>query len=176
MLLWLIVTSTIFLTTTSFTKSTQPDCSEIKRGSLSLKGEEVLSLGNYCGCSFESLTVRRASVINLPHCFSEKTITDLSIEYAELASLPEGILAMRSLEELSLKHTGLSFLPEKINQLKALRRLDLRGTNISSLPKGLDHLERIDLRMTDLKKADQTAIRDQYPTIKIFFSPPCNCK
>jgi Leucine-rich repeat (LRR) protein len=103
-------------------------------------------------------------------------LISLKIENAQLVKLPEGIMHFKELEELSFKHTGLPYLPEGINQLKALRRLDLRGTNINSLPKGLDHLERIDLRMTDLRKADQTAIRDQYPTIKIFFSPPCNCK
>ncbi len=99
----------------------------------------------------------------------------MHIEQLDLAVFPKGILEIEGLQELSLKHTGLAFLPEETSQLKSLKTLDLRGTNISSLPEGLEHLEIIDLRLTDINKADQDAIRNQYPQTKIFFSSPCNC-
>lgn len=173
MLLWLSVISTIFLTTTSFT-SVSP-CSDIKNGLLFLNGKEAAGLEKYCECSFEKLQLKKSAFIDLPRCMAKEELISLKIEHVALVVFPEGILKLKSLEELSLKHTGLSFLPKEISQLKSLRTLDLRGTNISSLPEGLKHLEKIDLRLTDINKADQEVIRNQYPQTKIFFSSPCNC-
>jgi Leucine-rich repeat (LRR) protein len=174
MLLWLSVISTIFLTTTSFTSV--PPCSDIKNGLLSLKGNEAAELEKYCECSFEDLRLKNAAFIDLPPCMVKEELISLKIEHTPLAVFPKGVLLLKSLEELSLKHTGLSFLPGEISQLKSLKKLDLRGTNISFLPEGLEHLEKIDLRLTDINKADQEAIRSRYPQVKIFFSSPCNCK
>ncbi|MGB6035438.1 MAG: hypothetical protein WBG42_04160 [Cryomorphaceae bacterium] len=113
--------------------------------------------------------------IDLPLCMVKEEMISLKIEHTALAVFPEGILKLKGLEELSLKHTGLAFLPQEISQLKSLKTLDLRGSNLNSLPEGLEHLEKIDLRLTEINKSDQEAIRSQYPTIKIFFSSPCNC-
>lgn len=174
MLLWLTVTLTIFLTTTSFTRVSP--CTGIKNGLLFLKGQEAAELDHFCDCSFEKLRIKSASLVNLPACLRSRELTSLKIENATLVKVPEGILSLEGLKELSFKHTGLPFLPEEINQLRSLRRLDLRGTEINFLPEGLDHLEKIDLRFTKINKLDQKAIRDQYPQVKIFFSSPCNCK
>ena len=130
----------------------------------------------YCECSFENLQLKKTAFIDLPPCMVKEELISLKIEHTLLAVFPEGILMLKGLKELSLKHTGLSFLPGEISQLKSLKTLDLRGTNISSLPEGLEHLEKIDLRLTDINKADQEAIRSRYPQVKIFFSSPCNYK
>jgi Leucine-rich repeat (LRR) protein len=173
--LWLIVTSTILLTSTLPIDFFQKPCSGIKNGFLSVKGDEVIGLRDYCDCSFESLAIKKAIFTDLPECFADKTMNSLHIERLDLAVFPKGILKLKGLKELSFKHTGLSFLPNEISQLKSLRSLDLRGTNINALPEGLDHLKRIDFRMTELNRADQKAIRTQYPQLKIYFSSPCNC-
>lgn len=175
MLWWLPVTLTISATTIFSVDFFQDPCSEVRNGLLSLKGEKVKSLSDYCHCSIDRLEIRRAAFTHIPECFTDRPVSKLRIEHVDMTIFPEGLLELRSLEELSLKHSAISSLPEELGQLDALRRLDLRGTNISTLPKGLNHLKKIDLRLTEIKKSDQEAMRLQYPKTKIFFSSPCNC-
>ncbi|MEM9053485.1 MAG: hypothetical protein AAGC47_15630 [Bacteroidota bacterium] len=154
--------------------STEP-CDEIRKNSLKLSSAEAAnSLEKYCGCTVNSLEFKKVLFSEIPNCLQE-SITKLKVEQVELSTFPDEILELKNLEELSLRHTNISFLPGALAELSVMKVLDLRGTSIVSLPDGLDHLERIDLRLTDINREDQNQIRSKYPEVKIFFSSPCNC-
>jgi len=150
-------------------------CERIKNGTLKLKGEDASDLSDFCDCNFDELKVKNAILFDFPKCFAGKKINSLVLENIQPATFPNGITKLEEVKLLSFKNTALTFLPNEVAELQSLRELDLRGTQISRLPEGLDHLVKIDLRLTELNKAEQEAIRDQYPNIKIYFSSPCNC-
>jgi adenylate cyclase len=175
-MLWLLtVTSMIWTATTSRIDPNQNPCTKVKNNTLKLKGEDIFDLSDYCDCTFDELKIKNAIISELPKCFEEKEINSLVLENIQPTTFPKGISELTSLTLLSFKNTELAFLPNEIAELKSLRELDLRGTRISHLPEGLDHLKKIDLRLTELNKAEQEAIRSQYPNTKIYFSSPCNC-
>lgn len=174
MLSWLTATSVIWMMSTLPTDLSSP-CDKVRNGSLTLKAEKILDLSNFCECTISQLKIKSGIFSDLPPCFEGKRIESLHLEKIRPATFPEGILKLKGLKELSFKQTDLVFLPNELSQLSSLKILDLRGTSISSLPEGLDHLHKIDLRLTELNKAEQEAIRDQYPNIRIYFSSPCNC-
>ena len=173
--MWLTVTSTILMMSILPIDLAQNPCEQINKGTLKLKGKEASDLSFYCECNFDELKVRNAILSELPSCFEGKKINSLVLENIHPGTFPKGISELEDLKLLSFKSTELAFLPNEVAELPSLRELDLRGTKISYLPEGLDHLVKIDLRLTELNKAEQESIRDQYPDIKIYFSSPCNC-
>lgn len=145
---------------------------KVVKGKITIKNEQV---GSLCPCEFERLKVKNRDNFELTECLQAKPLVVLSIVKTPLDHFPEGITAIKSLKKISLKFTGIAALPDDIANLQSLEELDLRGTEVKTLPSGLRHLKKIDLRMVDLSKNQQQALREQYPEIKIFFSSPCNC-
>jgi len=175
MLSWLTVISALWMTSILPTESEKNSCDRIKNGTLTLRAEEIADLSYFCHCTIDQLKLKSGIFRDLPPCFEGKRIESLHLEKIRPATFPDGILKLEGLKELSFRQTDLAFLPNEVSRLSSLKILDLRGTSISSLPEGLDHLYKIDLRLTELNKAEQEAIRAQYPKVKIYFSSPCNC-
>lgn len=61
----------------------------------------------------------------------------LSLYNTPLAALPESLGQLASLQYLSLGNTQLAALPEWLGELPELRRLDLRGLTLPRLPRSL---------------------------------------
>lgn len=169
MLLWPLIS--LMLQAFQVNQTSDP-CEQLKKGKL--KVNHGHSLQEFCNCALTSLHFKKVLNPIIPDCFQE-SLVELKIEQVELFTFPQQILGQKKLEKLSLKHTSLAYLPDEISTLSSLRELDLRGTSIVSLPDGLDHLEKIDLRLTSISKEDQDQMRTKYPKLKIFFSSPCNC-
>ncbi len=109
-------------------------------------------------------------------CFREmKHVRELSIEKSRMTQFPQEILDMEGLETISFAFTPIANLPDDLWKLRNLKNINLRGTYVTSLPDGLEFVEVIDMRMIEFTKAEQDAIRAQYPESAIYFSAPCKC-
>lgn len=97
--------------------------------------------------------VYRCALTPLLGCFV--MIRDLSLHEIYVASLPEALGSMRSLERLSINNCPkLVSLPASLSQLPRLRSLWLREVRWSQLPetlRGLRHLEELYVSRTQLK-------------------------
>lgn len=140
--------------------------------------EDISALSNLCDCSeMQALSFKNFRHMSLPACLAANDhLTAISFSKNPIQRLPEGIERLKQLQKLDISFTEIVYLPEHISELSSLKTLNLRGTQIVSLPDGLEHLEKIDMRMIDINRADQTAIREQYPSVKIYFSSPCQCE
>lgn len=153
-------------------------CQNISRkGSVVLKSESVTMLTSLCGCNdLKKISFKIVRQLSIPVCLSaNENLITISFSKNPIQRLPEGLEELKHLENLDISFTDVVYLPESIRALTSLKTLNLRGTQIVSLPEGLEHLEMIDMRMIDINRKDQDAIREQYPSVKIYFSSPCQC-
>lgn len=143
-----------------------------------MKAEDVSLLKDLCDCKdLKKITLKNVRQLSIPLCLSaNENLTEVSFSKNPIQRLPEGLEGLKHLEDLDISFTNIVYLPEYISELTSLKTLNLRGTQIVSLPEGLDHLEMIDMRIIDINGSDQEAIREQYPTVKIYFSSPCQCE
>lgn len=148
-----------------------------KNGVLHMKNVDINSVNAICDCeSVKSLSFKKGNYVALPDCASANVVIEsISFSKTKIQRLPTGLENFENLRHLDLSFTEIVFLPDEIANLYALRTLNLRGTKIVSLPDGLENLEMIDMRMIDLNREAQEAIRAQYPEVKIYFSSPCKC-
>ena len=171
---------TLWILWTSFTiPANQSICDRIdKNGKIQIVDADLNNLNSICSCeNIKSLSFKNCSFVALPVCLSANgAIESISFSKTNIQRLPEGLKDFANLQNLDLSFTNIVYLPEDFYQLYALKTLNLRGTAIASLPDGLENLEMIDMRMIDLSRDEQEAIKAQYPEVKIFFSSPCQCK
>ena len=176
-LLWQTALLILWINPT-FSIGVNPCESISKKGTIRLKTEDVFILKDLCGCSdLKKISFTDIRQLSIPFCLSANDyLTAISFSKNPIQRLPEGLEELKNLEILDISFTEIVFLPEYISELTSLRSLNLRGTQIVSLPEGLDHLEKIDMRMIDINRKDQEAMRAQYPSVKIYFSSPCQCE
>src|SRR5690554_6803034 len=149
-----------------------------KKGKLVLTAENISKLDAFCECEvLQKIRFKDTRKLSIPFCLSaNEHLTEISFAKNPIQRLPEGIEQLKQLKKLDLSFTEIVYLSDFISELTNLKTLNLRGTQIEALPDGLDHLEKIDMRMIDLNRQSQDAIRAQYPSVKIYFSSPCQCK
>jgi Leucine-rich repeat (LRR) protein len=83
-------------------------------------------------------------LVELPHClWSLRSIVELHIEHAGVASLPEAIGEMRSLKVLNLARNRLAALPATLGSLALLEVLMLSHNLLRSLPPSLAQLRQL---------------------------------
>lgn len=83
-------------------------------------------------------------------------ITRLVLAHNKLASLPDSISELRSLEYLSLFGNILEDLPQSMNELSKLKELNLANNRLCDLPRGFgsfSSLEVLDLTYNNLNDA-----------------------
>lgn len=184
-LLWPIALSILWISS-GFYLAVKPCDNISKKGSIRIYGQDVSVLNELCSCNeLTKISFKDIGQLNIPICLStdkecvctaNANLTTLSFSKTAIQRLPAGIEEMKQLEELDISFTNIAYLPDYIVKLTGLQNLNLRGTKIVSLPEGLENLDTIDMRMIDLNRRDQEAIREQYPSVKIYFSSPCQCQ
>ena len=135
--------------------------------------EELMSFSN-----LQKLSIRRSNLDTLPEWLSQLPITELRIVKSRLQYIPPVIYQLNGLTTLDLGHNYISEVPSEIAQLKKLEKLNLWGNSIYDLPieiTEMTKLKNIDLRVIDLNRLEQIALREKFPNIKLEMSPPCNC-
>jgi Leucine-rich repeat (LRR) protein len=173
---WLIICFLISPFNSGFSSNGEPCDFNVRKGKVTLTSDDLSKLDKLCTCEeIEEVLLRKTSLVRLPGCLLEiPGLKKLNLAKSALRELPS-VEGDSQLEELDLSFTKISSLPESLGNLSNLKILKIRGTSITNLPAGLDHLEKIDMRMIDLNKTQQRELRAQYPNITIFFSSPCNC-
>ncbi len=86
-------------------------------------------------------------------------ITNLSLIYARLETLPASIGNLKSLQNLNLNYNNFKTLPESIGNLTSLQILNLGYNNLDQLPESITHLSNLtNLRLNNnrLKKLPET--------------------
>lgn len=161
-----------------FSNGVNPCGNISKKGSIRLKSEDVSMLKDLCDCyDFKKISFKNIGQLSIPFCLSaNENLTTNSFSKNPIQRLPDGLEELKHLENLDVSFTEIVFLPEYISELTGLKTLNLRGTQIVSLPEVLDHLERIDMRMIDINRKGQEAMREHYRSVKIYFSSPCQCE
>jgi Leucine-rich repeat (LRR) protein len=157
---------------------TASPCGQLSdEGVLKLKPKDWERTSELCDCSgLIALSLRKSPLLKLPPCIVDlQQMRSLDLSKSAMATFPIELTQLYGLEEISIANTTIAFLPDEVADLPNLRVLDLRGTGIEDLPYGLDHLERIDMRLIMLSKAEQDELRARFPNTQIFFSSPCHC-
>lgn len=72
----------------------------------------------------------------------EGHVTQLSLRYQGLTTLPDSLRNLRYLEYLNLENNSLELLPDVFGDLRKLRRLTIIGNPLHSLPPSLDVFRR----------------------------------
>lgn len=158
--------------------SSELDCSDIDADKgLRITKKNISVLDDVCNCAeLKRLTFKKVPVLRLPQCLIEMdSLQTLSFEKSPIRTIPETVLEMQQIETLDLSYTHLYVLPDAIANMPNLRYLNVSGTHISILPEGLDHLARIDMYNVEMTRAEQKALRAQYPQTEIYLSSPCKC-
>lgn len=173
---WL--TALTLISAASFLSAQPGICESVKDdGSLKVKPKQWESLGDLCECvDVKELRLKKSPALKLPECFEDLVnLHTLDLSKSAFATFPSVVTKIYSLEHLSLAHTDIYFLPDAVAELFNLKTLDLRGTKIEALPDGLDFLDKIDMRLIMMSKAEQDEIRARFPRTEIYFSSPCHC-
>jgi Leucine-rich repeat (LRR) protein len=156
----------------------EPTCPlPVRKGKLKLVQPADEELSEICNCpQIRKLVLRKPEPSAALDCLGDLNLESLEISDLPLSELPSEIRQLRSLEELRIRNSELRELPFWMADLQNLKILDLRGSNITSLPEGLGHLKKIDLRGVEMNREQVKALREQYPKLAIFASPPCKCQ
>lgn len=82
------------------------------------------------------LIITDCEINNFPEVYSRIPITGggLSIEYANIDSIPEDISAWDKINSISINLTNIKKLPDMIGNLSGLKSLNVENNNITTLP------------------------------------------
>ena len=178
--IFLLLAALVSILSTSFSTTERDStlCERVsKNGSLKIRSSDLNKLSAICDCvNLQQLDFKKTPVVRLPDCFGDlRELKTATFRKSALNQLPDDLHGCEALEELDLSFTNFNILPRGILTIPNLKVLNLRGTSITSLPDGMGHLEKIDMRLIEMNKNQQEAIREQYPKLDIYFSSPCSC-
>ena len=93
---------------------------------------------------FKELQIRGKKLASLPESIGNLTSLEiLHLVANELKTLPESIGNLKSLKTLELGFNDLTILPESIGNLKSLQTLDLHANKLTSVPESISDLKEL---------------------------------
>ena len=96
----------------------------------------------------------------------------------KFTEIPNAVCQWKHLKRLDLHQNQITGIPKCMGGLKELFSLDLWSNDLSDFPdeiSGMSSLRFLDLRAIAFKQNEIELISSLLPSVKIFFSQPCNC-
>jgi len=125
---------------------------------LDLGGNKIKNIDPKIGLlsKLEILKLNRNQIVLIPTSISKlDSLKYLDVGLNKINALPEEMKTMRSLEFLQIWGNELTVIPEPISKMPNLKWLDMRA-----------------IILTETEKED---IQNDFPQVKVLFSPGCNC-
>ncbi len=136
--------------------------------------EDVRKLKN-----LNALDLGRNKLKELPGWMNElQYMQDFSGGKNKFTEIPNSVCQWKHLKRLDLHQNQIEGLPKCMGGLKELFSLDLWSNDLSDFPdeiSGMRSLRFLDLRVIAFKQDEIDRISSLLPSVKIFFSQPCNC-
>ena len=146
----------------------------LKKNKYTTIPEEIWEMRN-----LEYLDLSKNKIDSISSRIKELTkLRVLKLSKNKISSLPSAIYELKNLEILIIGDNEIAYISPFIEKLNKLKYLDLYRNNVYELPNKMSNmtsLESLDLRGISLSVNRQDAILELLPSVKVYFSPPCNC-
>ncbi|MBS1570679.1 MAG: leucine-rich repeat domain-containing protein [Bacteroidetes bacterium] len=136
--------------------------------------EEIRRLKN-----LNALDLGRNKLRDLPGWMNElRYMQEFSAGRNKFTQIPNTVCQWKHLKRLDLHQNHIEGLPACMGNLKELFSLDLWSNDLGEFPdeiSGMKALRFLDLRVIQFSDKEIDRISNLLPSVKIFFSQPCNC-
>jgi Leucine-rich repeat (LRR) protein len=136
--------------------------------------EDIRKLKN-----LNALDLGRNKLKELPGWMNElQYMQEFSAGKNKFTAIPNAVCQWKHLKRLDMHQNQIEGLPKCIGGLKELFSLDLWSNDLSDFPdeiSAMRSLRFLDLRAIAFKQDEIDRISSLLPSVKIFFSQPCNC-
>lgn len=136
--------------------------------------EEVRQFKN-----LNALDLGRNKLKELPGWMNElQYMQEFSAGRNKFTKIPNAVCQWKHLKRLDMHQNRIEGLPKCMGGLKELYSLDLWSNDLEDFPdeiSGMESLRFLDLRVIQYSQGEMDRITSLLPSVKIFFSQPCNC-
>ena len=136
--------------------------------------EEVRQFKN-----LNALDLGRNKLKELPGWMNElRYMQEFSAGRNKFTEIPNTVCQWKHLKRLDMHQNHIEGLPACMGGLKDLFSLDLWSNDLGDFPdeiSGMKALRFMDLRVIQFSQSEMDRITSLLPSVKIYFSQPCNC-
>lgn len=129
--------------------------------------------------NLNALDLGRNKLKDLPGWMNElQYMQEFSAGRNKFTKIPNGVCQWKHLKRLDMHQNRIEGLPACLGGLKELYSLDLWSNDLGDFPdaiSGMKALRFMDLRVIQFSQREMDRITTLLPSVKIFFSQPCNC-
>ncbi|MBZ0206725.1 MAG: leucine-rich repeat domain-containing protein [Flavobacteriales bacterium] len=129
--------------------------------------------------NLNALDLGRNKLKDLPGWMNElQYMQEFSAGRNKFTRIPNGVCQWKHLKRLDMHQNRIEGLPACMGGLKELYSLDLWSNDLGDFPdaiSGMKALRFMDLRVIQFSQGEMDRITTLLPSVKIFFSQPCNC-
>ncbi|MBS1570684.1 MAG: leucine-rich repeat domain-containing protein [Bacteroidetes bacterium] len=129
--------------------------------------------------NLNALDLGRNKLRELPGWMNElQYMQEFSAGRNKFTQIPNTVCQWKHLKRLDLHQNHIEGLPACMGNLKELFSLDLWSNDLGEFPdeiSGMKALRFMDLRVIQFSDKEIDHISQLLPSVKIFFSQPCNC-
>ena len=131
--------------------------------------------------NLNELILSNNKIVKIPAEITGLTyLQNLNLANNEFISIPPEIALLKNLQVLTLNRNNLQTLPVEMGKMYSLKVLDIWGTEVDTLPyeiSKLKHtLQKLDMRVIYMSRANQNEILEWFPLTEVLFSKACNCQ
>ena len=102
----------------------------------------------------------------------------LKLNRNQIELIPTSISKLDSLKYLDVGLNKINALPEEMKTMLSLEFLQIWGNELTVIPEPISkmpNLKWLDMRAIILTETEKEDIQNDFPQVKILFSPGCNC-
>jgi Leucine-rich repeat (LRR) protein len=129
--------------------------------------------------NLNALDLGRNKLKELPGWMNELVyMQEFSAGRNKFTEVPNTVCQWKHLKRLDMHENQITGLPACMGELKELFSLDLWSNELGDFPdeiSGMRALRFLDLRVIAFSQDEMDRITALLPSVKIFFSQPCNC-
>ncbi len=129
--------------------------------------------------NLNALDLGRNKLKELPGWMNElRYMQEFSAGRNKFTEIPNTICQWKHLKRLDMHRNRIEGLPKCMGGLKELFSLDLWSNDLGEFPdeiSGMKALRFMDLRVIQFSQGEMDRITSLLPSVKIYFSQPCNC-
>ncbi|MBK9420764.1 MAG: leucine-rich repeat domain-containing protein [Flavobacteriales bacterium] len=129
--------------------------------------------------NLNALDLGRNRLKELPGWMNElRYMQEFSAGRNKFTAVPNTVCQWKNLKRLDLHQNEIEGLPACMGNLKELFSLDLWSNDLGDFPdeiSGMKALRFMDLRVIQFSQGEMDRISALLPSVKIYYSQPCNC-
>jgi Leucine-rich repeat (LRR) protein len=102
----------------------------------------------------------------------------LKLSRNQIQLIPTSIAKLNALKYLDVGLNKINALPEEMKTMQSLEFLQIWGNELTVIPETISkmpNLKWLDMRAIILTETEKEDIQNDFPQVKVLFSPGCNC-